>query len=289
MTARKKERERFSRFAELAGAVLEAWAELRIHRGRVLLSLIGVAIAVCALTTVVGLGAIVQQSTTESFERGSGRPAALSINVHTQSGNPVAGEEFTSEIRAVTERYGIDYWSRTQYGNLAVQFADGTRDVSAQAVDADYGTMHRIQIVAGRWLEDADELRLAPAVVVNDVFYHDLGSPDLRSHPVVTLLGDSDVTAVVVGVTPSSGRTEPSMFLLSSAYVAQATPQQLAENPPQYEVWVPPKESAELAAAIGRDVKSTLPDGVEVDVNRQDYLSYGGPDPLLPVKLVLGG
>ena len=40
----------------LVGAVVEAWAELRIHRTRVLLSLVGVAVAVAALTSVVGLG-----------------------------------------------------------------------------------------------------------------------------------------------------------------------------------------------------------------------------------------
>ena len=42
----------------LVGSVVEAWAELRIHRTRVLLSLIGVAVAVAALTGIVALGAI---------------------------------------------------------------------------------------------------------------------------------------------------------------------------------------------------------------------------------------
>ena len=44
MTARGKQRERFGWCAGLVGAVLEAWAELRIHRTRVMLSLIGVAV-----------------------------------------------------------------------------------------------------------------------------------------------------------------------------------------------------------------------------------------------------
>ncbi len=43
------------------GAIVEAWQEVRVHRGRVLLSLIGVAVAVCALTSVVGLANIAQQ------------------------------------------------------------------------------------------------------------------------------------------------------------------------------------------------------------------------------------
>ena len=40
-------------FSTLVGSVIEAWAELRIHKTRVLLSLIGVAVAVTAITTVV--------------------------------------------------------------------------------------------------------------------------------------------------------------------------------------------------------------------------------------------
>lgn len=290
MARSKDRRKSFAWVTGLVGAVTEAWAELRIHRTRVLLSLIGVAVAVCALTTVVGLGSIVQQSTTESFERNSGRPAMLSINVHIESGNPVASDEITSAIDEVTKRYGIDYSSRSAYSSLTVQFVDGASETNVQAVDADYGAMHRVQLVSGRWLDDADELRLAPALVVNEVFYQRLGSPDLRTHPTVTLLGESNVTAVVVGVTPSAGRIDPSMYLLSSAYLRQATSEQVAQNPPQqYEAWVPTDASKALATAIKRDLKSTLPEGLGVDVNRQDYLSYGGPDPLLPVKLVLGG
>ena len=55
--------------ASLVGAVVEAWAELRIHRTRVLLSLIGIAVAVTALTVVVGAGALLTQSQTEQIGR----------------------------------------------------------------------------------------------------------------------------------------------------------------------------------------------------------------------------
>ena len=42
----------------LIGAIVEAWSEVRVHRTRVLLSLIGVAVAVAAITSVVGVGQI---------------------------------------------------------------------------------------------------------------------------------------------------------------------------------------------------------------------------------------
>ena len=72
----------------LVGAVVEAWAELRIHRTRVLLSLVGVAVAVAALTSVVGLGSIVQQAMTETYESQSGRPATLYLSAYSEQGEP---------------------------------------------------------------------------------------------------------------------------------------------------------------------------------------------------------
>ena len=65
----------------LIGALIEAWSEFRVHRARVLLSLVGVAVAVCALTGVVGLGGIAQQAQIEQMERGSGRPATFALAV----------------------------------------------------------------------------------------------------------------------------------------------------------------------------------------------------------------
>ena len=59
------------------GSIVEAWSELRIHKTRVLLSLIGVAVAVAALTDVVALGQIAEQSQREQSERWGGRPAMV--------------------------------------------------------------------------------------------------------------------------------------------------------------------------------------------------------------------
>ena len=72
--------------ASLVGSFSEAFAEVRIHRTRVLLSLIGVAVAVTAITTVVGLGAIAEKAVTESSERNGGRPASLSVTAYRDDG-----------------------------------------------------------------------------------------------------------------------------------------------------------------------------------------------------------
>lgn len=275
----------------VVGAVDEAWAELRIHKTRVMLSLIGVGVAVTAITTVVGLGGIVQQATTETYERQGGRPATLAVNAY----NPMTGESPGSALMreafdVVTARYQIGHSSTQRWVTLSAQFRDGVTSVDAQAVDVPFGTMHRVQLADGEWFAAADEHRLAPALIVNEVFMQRLGSPDLSTYPTVQLVGESKVTAVVVGVTPSMPyETSPSAYLLNSAFERVSSPEGFEMNPPNYELWVPPELADDLIPLIQRDVAGALGEGFEVSVNRNDYAAWGGDDPLLPVKLLVGG
>jgi putative ABC transport system permease protein len=275
------------------GAVFEAWDELRVHRTRVLLSLIGVGVAVCALTTVVGVGAIAQQSQIEQMERGSGRPATLILGLpfDPQSGQSADPATFSNAVTTAVDRYKIEYAGSAVYAQANVQFRDGASLIDTQAVDVDYGVMHRIEVREGRWFTDRDELRLAPALVVNASFYQRLGSPDLRTHPVVTLLGERDVTAVIVGVLPPQPYEEgySRMFMLNSAYASIASPDAQAQAFPQYELWVPTELAEELTTLVKRDVTAAFGEGWQVDVNRNDYLAWGNADPTGPIRLVLAG
>ncbi|MBU1586966.1 MAG: ABC transporter permease [Actinobacteria bacterium] len=276
----------------IVGAFVEAWAELRIHKTRVLLSLIGVAVAVAALTSVVGLGAITQQATTENYERQSGRPATLIVSAYdpvTGAAPPAAA--FSAAFTEVTERYSVSWTTRSTYTQVFVDFVDGLTPVDTTVVDVDYGTMHRVQLSQGSWFADGDEERLAPALVVNETVWKRLGSPDLRTHPTVTVQGAGNVTAVIVGVTPDLPYNQdyPTMYMLYDSYMAIATPQQVQSIYPQYEAWVPVGISDELTALIQRDIAGALGDDLQVSVSRQDYLVYQGEDPLLPIKLLVGG
>lgn len=274
------------------GALVEAWAEIRIHRTRVLLSLIGVAVAVAALTSVVGLGAITQQATTESYERQSGRPATLFVSAYNvATGQTPDAKTFSTAFTEVTERYSVDWTTRSTYTQVSVDFVDGVTPVDTTLVDVGYGTMHRVQLVQGSWFVDGDDQRLAPALVVNETVWKKLGSPDLRTHPTVTLRGSSDVTAVIVGVAPDMPYAQdyPTMFMLYDSFVGIATPQQVQQMYPQFEAWVPVDISQELTELIKRDIAGELGKGWQVDVSRQDYLVYQGDDPLLPIKLLVGG
>ncbi|WP_150306680.1 ABC transporter permease [Planctomonas psychrotolerans] len=274
----------------LVGAIAEAWAELRIHRTRVLLSLIGVAVAVCALTTVVGLGAVAEQSQRETTERNSGRPATLSLNAY----DPVSGATPTvAQLRdaysTALERYDIQYSSFTAYTNLRVQFAGGVRDVQSIATDVDYGTMRRVQMLEGRWFGEDDRNRLAPAMIVNSSFLRELGLPGLTGNPTVLLPAAQDTTAVLIGVTPDQYDGEPpAAYILIDAYERVLGPGSLDQSFPSFETWVPPEIADQLTERLRGDLAAALPGDMQVDVNRQDYAQFG-EDPFLPLKLLVGG
>lgn len=289
----KRPREASGLLSGLVGAINEAWDELRVHRTRVLLSLIGVGVAVCALTSVVGVGAIAEQAQIEQLERGSGRPATLVLGIPY---NPVTGTQgdatkFAEAVATAVDRYSITYSGTVSYAQSTAQFVDGTSLIETQAVDVDYGTMHRAQLGSGQWFVDSDELRMAPAIIVSDAFFQRLGAPDLRTNPTVTLLGENDVTAVVIGVMPAANYDAGlRMYILNSAWKQLATPTMIAQSYPQYEMWVPPELAAELTDLIKRDISASFGEGWQVDVNRQDYLAWeGGGDPIGPIRLVLSG
>ena len=65
----------------LFGAIVEAWAQLRIGKLRVLLSLVGVAAAVAAMTFVIALGQVSVDAINKASEKYTGRPGTVTINV----------------------------------------------------------------------------------------------------------------------------------------------------------------------------------------------------------------
>jgi putative ABC transport system permease protein len=289
-----------SRFwSNLVGSFVEAWQEVRIHKTRVMLSLVGVAVAVCALTTVVGLGTVAQAAIIQQQERGSGRPASFNLSAFTADGSSPDAETMQAVFTTELERYDISYASRIMTSQQTVQFADGAAPVQVQGVDPDYGIMRRVQLSGGRWFTDDDAERLAPSVLVNSVFYDRIGRPDLATHPTVRLVGQRSTTAVITGFYASQQwETEPAMYMLADAVAAlpgtgpagAAAGPDLSgfSNPPQYEVWVPPELADQLKAALERDLQAALGAGATAQVYRQDYAA-SGEDPFLPIKLMVGG
>lgn len=277
----------------VTSTIAESMEELRIHRGRVLLSLIGVAAAVCALSTVVAAGAIAEQAGRELQERMGGRPATFNVTISAGSGAQDA--DVTDRAwQAAIERHDIEWASRVGWGSLDVQFADGVVSVRTQVVDASYGAMHRVPTHSGSWFSARDADRLAPAVIVNEAFWRRLGSPPLTSHPTVQLLtGGVAVTGVVTGVTPSQGEwdLEPSAMMLTDPYLAvqpASSNQMFGSYVPSYEMWVPEAEGEAIADSVLRAIKAELGDGSMVEAMRVDY-AQGDLDPYGPVRLMVTG
>ncbi|MEN2737254.1 ABC transporter permease [Microbacterium sp. X-17] len=271
--------------AALWGAIVEAWQEVRIHRTRVLLSLIGVGVAVCALSSVVGLASIVEQRMREGNERWGGRPAMIAVH---PSGEDAASQERVDEAwSTILKRHDIRYASKVGDASLSVQFRDGVTSVPARTVDLDHATMHRTVVKEGRWFRSADEQLLAPPIIVNEAFWRRLGSPALATHPTATVLkGDSKVTAVVVGIVTTPESPDDATAIMLNSGVDRLGVAHL--GPPYLEAWVPPEVAKPLVAAITAEFDQALGKGM-VNVDRSDYLAYEDSDPLLPLKLGVGG
>jgi putative ABC transport system permease protein len=276
-------------WTSIVAAVIEAWQELRIHRTRVLLSLIGVAVAVCSITAVVALSGIAEEANTEQIEASQGQPANVSISVSSTGTVQPTYAELDPAFRMITKRYGIKYASAHGDGPMDAQFVDGAESVDVGLVDAAYAQMHVVSLSQGRWLNAADANRLAPVAVVNEAVYERLGLPDLTTHPVIHLLGSPHTVAVVVGVVRGQSDGYLQMFMIPSAYERVASTSQQNENPPVEELWVPPRIAKPLTSLVRSDLTQYFDGKYEIDVNRQDYLAHQQGDPLFLVKLVVGG
>lgn len=296
-----------SRFLSgIVGAIVEASQELRIHRGRVILSLIGVAVAVCALTSIVGLTAVAGQAQTESTERYGGRPATLSVSASSAGQEQLDQKKVETAVTELADRYDISYVSRSEQTQVSTQFVDGTVSVQATVVDPAYGTMHRIRVTEGDWFTEDDRERFAPALVVNQIVWQRLGSPPIETHPTVQLWGDTAQTAVVIGVYSTGDYdTMPSMYLLpeAAASLTKTTSGQsgggggMVGGPmsyggpgggqPTFELWIPQGDADAFLQRVQSDLKATLGSSAAVNVNRMDFAGFG-EDPLLSLKIVVG-
>ena len=252
----------------LVGAVVEAWDELRLHKLRVLLALVGVAAAVMAITAVTAAVGMLSQGYKESFERDMGRQVTLQIDAWPtgQDTTPPADLDVTYDV--ALERYGITWATRDWSTSAPFRFPDGTRSVEMRAVDPDLGTMQRVAIDEGRWFTDADVDAFAPVLVVNPAFLEALGVGDLGSRPTVLLGDDAPVRATVVGLTPQRWQgEEPFAYVLYEQLARWYTPETSGwgQPAPSLKVWVPPEAADDLAPLLRRDVAAALP-GWEVQV-----------------------
>lgn len=262
------------------GTAVEAWHELRTHRVRVLMSLIGVAVAVTAITGVTALVEMMSQAFKEQAERQSGRSVTLTLNAWSTTGALVDPAVVEDAFARTVERHRIEYASRDMWSTIGVRLPSGTRQVSMRAVDPDLGVINRIVPVEGRWLTDADAALMAPTLVVNEAFLRELGDPPLASHPTVVLQGRTPVTAVIVGVLADQWPgEEPSGFLPYDqlARWELVRPDVQLGQTPSLVLWVPPDMSREVQDSVVGELTGALP-GMQLDAwdNQQDWTVLDG-------------
>ncbi|MGL3149867.1 ABC transporter permease [Microbacterium sp. A82] len=274
------------------GAFSDAWAEIRVHKLRVLLSLIGIAVSVAALTAVVAFSEYQRQFQVEQSDRYGGRAATIAVSVMSDNGAPVDFADFDDRFSRVSERFEFTHTARVADGLMfRAQFPDGVREVSGRLLDPLYAEMHREQLLEGRAFRPGDEAALAPPVVITEPLWDLIGRTPMNQHPTLTILGDAGGTYQVVGVTPKQGiwDEEVRIDVLYDAYTARVD-QLPPEVMPRHEVWVTEQQASEIGPVLAMDLRAGLPEGQSVMVNRSDWASQPGmEDSMRTFEMITGG
>ena len=277
----------------LLGTLAEAWDEVRVHKSRVLLSLVGVFLAVFAMTTVTALGLMVAQVQQEVGERMGGRAATVSISAwDPNTGMPPDGEEWDAAVADLVERYDIATAASISWGETRFRMPGGTMAVQTRRVSPNYGDLHRIEPIQGRWLREGDRENLSPAIVVNEAFLTALGLPDLSSRPTVVIGGANPVRATIVGVVREGYGEEVLAYRIDrsagswgeAGAVDPATA--MSGGPNTLELWVPADQADQVMETVKHDLGLSL-SGLQVDAYRAD--PQGAEETIALLRLAIRG
>ena len=274
------------------GALSDAWAEIRVHKLRVLLSLIGIAVSVGALTAVVAISEYQRQFQAEQSDRWGGRAATVVVAVNSDDGTPVDADDFDERFTRVAERFGFSHTARISQGlMLDVRLPDGIAQVQARVMDPAFSQIHRARLLEGRWFLDSDSEAMAPPIVITEPLWDRLGRVPLSQHPTVTLGGPAGGTYQVIGITPRQGMGDEELRVdvLYDSYRARvdALP---ADAWTQYEIWMGTDQVDRIAPVLAMDLRAGLPEGQTVSVSRSDWAAQPGAlDAQATFEMVTGG
>ncbi len=274
--------------APFVGAIGEAWDELRVHKLRVLLSLIGVAVAVASLTAVVAIGDLQRQYMSEQNDRWGGREATIAVSMHGTGAEPVDGDAWNEHVERVFERYDFSHSSRSAQTELLVGLPDGMTMMQARVVDPAFGAIHRVNVDQGRWFVPVDASLLAPPVVISAPLWERLGSPSIDGHPTLRIGGAWDGVYQVIGVTPKQGVWDEELRVDMLFENYRAPLDAMPDIGMQYEVWLTAAQAAEIGPVLAQDLRAGLAEGFEVNVQRTDFGAQMGGDPMAVFTLITG-
>jgi len=239
----------------VVGAIVEAWDELRIHRVRVLLALIGVACAVTAITGITAAVTMFGQAMQEQDERMTGRDTTLEAWASGMGTTTASPAETDAVVDAVAARHKISYHSVRAYTDLTVRGGTDAEYVEWSAVDVDAGVITRQPLDDGRWFTHADAERLAPVIVVNRPFLDAYADGARASaHPTVVIEGESQVAATVIGEIPVQWNDEGPRALLLFDQAVRWFPDRVSVD--SYRFWVQPELGEQFAGVLSRDLRA---------------------------------
>lgn len=261
----------------IIGALIEAWDELRIHKLRVLLSLVGVAVAVAAMTGVMAIGQMFAQANAEMMERWNGREVTLTISA--DSPTPEKQLETIAAMSEFATTFQVAHHTRTSstWGNI--QTDAGEIGTQIDLVDPGYAVVKNREVLTGSWFGKGDAQRLAPAVLVNEAFLNATQTPkDLSTQPNPEFL---DTTGshplVIIGTMPTEWEGEdPRMWMLMDSYLAMVSEQTLQEQGlwAQLELWLGP-DQIEPAQQAAESFFRPYVDPTYGGLNMWDNSNYG--------------
>jgi putative ABC transport system permease protein len=273
----------------LLGTLAEAWDEVRVHKSRVVLSLVGVFLAVFAMTTVSALGQLIAQVQQEQGERSGGRSATIAVNAYDRmTGMPPDAAEWDAAVADLVARYEISTAANIAFEQGLFRLPGGTQAIQVQRVSPSYGALHRIEPIEGRWLREGDRESFSPALVVNEAFLAAVGAPDLSARPTVVIGGPAPVRATIVGVVRAGYGDEKLAYRVdrSTGPWDTTTVDPMMWGPTALELWVPDEQADQVMETVRHDLGLALP-GVQVDTYRQD--AQGLDEALALLRLAVRG
>lgn len=253
----------------IIGSLLEAWDELRIHKLRVLLSLIGVAVAVCAMTAVLAIAQMLGRANEEMVERWNGRDVTVSVNLGEV--DPSFDRPMESLMTDFVEQFDVEYFNRSSWLWTKINTSAGPMDIDLIVVDPAHATIKNVEVIHGEWFGPGDKQRLAPAIVVNESMLTHLGLPtDLSQQPDIKILAaGKEHRVVTTGVFENEWPDEsPRAWILVDSYKSLMTEDEL-KNEQFYvslEMWLTPDQVQPATDAAKAFFTPYLAEGAIVDV-----------------------
>lgn len=265
------------------GAMVEAWDEIRIHRLRVILSLLTVGVAITIMTGTVALGQQMAQATQEMTEKWSGRATTLTVAAWPADWTKIG--ELSEEIQEFTVDHEIEYASRESSGWGQFSTVAGTLDLSLMIVDPDYAVIHRLNVGTGSWFGPGDVQRLAPAVVVNEAFLTQLGLPkDLSVQPELRMISGGpraleNQSFVVIGVVPNQSEWDsPTAYALYDSLESIVGAAEMSNYfMGSTKMWIPSDLESTATEALRAQLQPLVGESGSVDIQSSSQMG-GGED-----------